>query len=291
MAKNNSNQVVEKDNVDLMLEGSDNMPSNAGGDFNPLAYRNVRLEDNDPNLISFLADQARSVRLKEHFNKEINRFELCEKTYAPIYAKNGEECICKGCDNKDTQTREIQVYPVWNHSSVGKTRDSADGTQTFAINPIQLYEAKPGRKQANWIAIKETNGDPSQYYVNGTLVPESLKENGLLFSETGDNRIFVIQKTVDKNMSDKLKATSYPTIQPIEMRDAMKKIGSKEKLVVPPSVRAVFDSYTRRDLLRFYLMNRNNCKWEMWGVEPPEDEDFIVPDSPAIKAVDASKAL
>lgn len=282
-------------NYDL-AEETDKQESSFTKRHNPNIYRKIILEDNKPELISFLTDWLRGMKLDLHFNPAARRMDLCNKM-------NKKPCeVCAAGEKKNATEDEkrnarpttLKVFLTYAHSREGLKVPSRDGTKEFMEDVIRTYEQRMGEGKENFTVLMDANGDPYSYYEDMgegnspryVLEPDSLPNNNMMFEGNGDDKIWEIKKIVIGTK------TSYPTPQGKEVAVLRKKAGSQAKYRVPKIVRDFFKDKSLADLAPFYLAQFGNVDWSVWGCQPPEEGQKLTLEAAAApQGVDASKVL
>lgn len=260
-----------------LLQEADDIAPKTRGSYNTNAYGNLILDENEEVLGIYLVDWDRALKTKEHFDKDQKKMVICNETY---YEDDGKtRRVCEWCNSEDDRTSNYTVFKnflFWNLSAEGTTRKTRDGEE-YAVRPIQIHKARLGANGENFSFMMEKNGDKSNFYSDGSDLPDPKalkKDNALLFSENGNDRIWGIKKVAAGE--GKKKKVSYPVIQPIELRDAQKRLDRKDQVIkVPDDIRDAFNKCTLMDLAPHYLANIGNVDWDQWGLEPPEEGSRI----------------
>ena len=270
------NQLAE-DNEKIVVGGG-------GGSYNPHTYSKLILEKNIPEHITPLTDWKRMLPLALHWNADAKTMDICDK------AQGKSECAkCKLSGKKDSgiSTSKVRLGFAFDHDKIGVMRESKQG-EMYEADPIVIVEYRAGENEENFKSILDENGDPDKYYRIAekgekvfidkgkqgkyTLDVEKLLTNEFLFSETGDDQIWQVKKSVAKGKGDREK-TSYPPLKKISQRKAQENLGKETKLIVSAHVRKHFDLQSLHDLAPHYLAHYGNVDWEAFGLEKPSEDN------------------
>lgn len=265
--------------------------------FNSNAYFGVRYVNNEEIFIVFLTDLLRSLKINRHFDKPAKQFRTCNKTYV---GKNGDCTDCGSSLKELKRTSPGRYFLVANLNTMFNPIGKKDDGTEYVKNFLQIYTAKQGDGGENFMAIEDNNGEDPKYYYDDPknpdkVNPELLKENGLFFTESGQDKVWKIKRNGGKDpvtgLQDKV---SYPPISMVEHKDVRKALGlEKDTLIrVPKEIRDAVNKLTLKDLAGHYLTQVNDINWEPFaklGVFPP-GEGSRIGDAPKEEVKDREAA-
>lgn len=264
-----------------LLETLDSVESGSkSSSFNSNAYFGIRYVNNEDIFIVFLTDMKRSLKIVRHFDKSKKQYRTCNKTYTP---KNPQCDDCEDSNKELSRTSPTRFFLVANLNVMFDPIGTRDDGTTYKKNFLQIYAAKQGEGGENFSMIEDQNGeDPSYYYDDPKnpfkVNPELLKENGLFFTESGQDKVWRIKRTGGKDpKTGKETKTVYPPIALTEHKEVRKALGlEKDTLIqVPKDIREAVNKLTLHDLAPHYLSQVSDIKWEPFELSPPGEGSRI----------------
>jgi hypothetical protein len=235
------------------------------------------LGDNNPQRISFLTDWLRGMKITEHWDPEIKRIVICDKT--PGQGKT----TCVRCDkaNEDRKDKEkppkekfttslVRSMFVYAHDKVGKKRPDREGKATqYDDEPVCRFKVRAGEANCVFDAFLNANGDLYDYCdEDKNPVKELLAKNLLMYTAAGDDVVWEVKKAVVN------KKVSYPGPQIVFNINKVKDIQGNQVVIkrVPKEVRTRFDSMPIGEAWGYHLEEYPNVDWvefAKYGVTKP----------------------